>query len=116
MRPLEIILALVLVLRISLHRRLPRWFKFLPIPFALAQVFFEGYRWQMLPLYFLTIAFGALSLRNLDPWKGHPPRWAAALGVALAIPGFAIGIALPTLLPIPTPFPPTGPNSIGTTT
>jgi dienelactone hydrolase len=113
MRPLEISLAVLLGVQfISQHRR--RWLEYLPILAALAQIVIEGYRWQMVPLYGLTILTGLISVLRLTPWwvfSGRFKPWVFPIGGI-----FLLGLALlpPILLPIPTPRAPDGPFPVGT--
>ena len=71
---------------------------------------FEGYRWQMVPLYVLTLVLAVLSLRaNSKPKEGF------AWGTILASVMLVIAIALPVVLPVPVIGAPSGPYQVGTT-
>ena len=73
---------------------------------------FEGYRWQMLPVYATTTGLVIVTLvahRNRE----KPPKRG---GLILALVGLILGVALLLLLPVPR-FPrPSGPHPIGTVT
>jgi predicted dienelactone hydrolase len=78
----------------------------------IVQLLFEGYRWQMLPVYATTVGLVIVILvthRNEE----KPPKRA---GLILALVGLVLGVALLLLLPVPN-FPrPDGPYPIGTVT
>ena len=114
MRLLEIVLFLALTLRLAIPQK---WNTWLPAGILLLQLFFEGSRWQMVPLYIFTAGGGLITIWGLT----HPPRkaplpprgWVAPLiGIQILI-GFT---ALPVLFPIPKIPAPTGPYAVGTTT
>jgi predicted dienelactone hydrolase len=139
MRPFEILLA-VLVALCFLRPLFPaRWRRldFLPsaaLAAAVLQIIFEGYRWQMLPLYLLAVGLFLLYLpRMIHPrpatsprpaWKlergtpsGTPPvSGRAMLYAALGLLATGLAVALPALLPIPAAPSPTGPYPVGTMT
>ncbi|MDF1513424.1 MAG: dienelactone hydrolase family protein [Anaerolineae bacterium] len=72
---------------------------------------YEGYRWQMLPVYVLI---GAVMLPQSRRLENHK-RWLTTSGTwGLIILG--VGILLLVLLPVPKLPPPTGPYAIGTVT
>ena len=116
MRPLEILLTLSLFARPWLAGRGFRLANFIPGAAALAQLFIEGYRYQLLPLYVLALAFPLISLfrepNRVDTAKGS---WkpAAAIGGSLLILLFAVP---PIALPVPQTYQPTGPYPVGTRT
>jgi predicted dienelactone hydrolase len=69
----------------------------------------EGYRWQMIPLYVLTVLLVISSLtriRSSNDW----PRYASHLTLVLLV----LSTALPILLPVPNIPNPSGPYAIGT--
>jgi predicted dienelactone hydrolase len=122
MRTLEILLALVLLIRIILplfHRgRWIEWGSLAALSVMALHLIFEGYRWQMIPLYGITlwlsaIAFWRLSRPESQATSLSRKRFAATiLGVSI----LGIALILPILLPIPRTPEPTGPNDIGTMT
>lgn len=75
------------------------------------QLQFEGFRWQMIPLYLAaaSLAFGDLIYveRRLD-WSGR------LLRLLLGVVGLLLALALPTVLPVPELPTPSGPEAIGT--
>lgn len=98
-----------------------RWLRHSPaaaLVIAVAQVFVEGARWQMLPAYVLTGLLFLVSMLNDVVFAGrHAGRgWPRRLAVALGSLGLAISGALPVIIPV-FRFPhPTGPYAIGTLT
>jgi len=129
MRPLEALLLLadlfvfIVVAFPQLRRaRWTRYFAVLPPLCAGAQVLVEGFRWQMIPAYLLSISY-FLAL----PWKQARPagddaapvrsrRLIALGGVVLGAIGLLISAVLPVVLPV-FQFPhPHGPYEIGTLT
>lgn len=122
MRIGEIILTVLLALQLILPLLFRRWFRLLPLLSAgalLAQVFAEGYRWQMLPLYLLTFILTAVSVAG---WLRYPSGKAnntslkgyqAVLSV-IGLVAVLICAALPAIFPIPNLPEPTGPYQVGT--
>lgn len=77
-----------------------------------AHLLFEGYRWQMLPIYAVTVGLAVAGLRAQRNVEKRPRR----AGLVLALVGLILGAALLLLLPVPR-FPnPGGPYPIGTVT
>ena len=122
MRTLEIILFLVLLARILAPLfRTDRWIEWISVA-ALGvmalHLIFEGYRWQMIPLYGITIGMGIFSLWRLTNLKSGERE--LSMGFILQIGGglLILGIAVipPILLPVPTTPKPTGPHKVGTMT
>jgi len=117
MRPLEILLPCLLA-AILLAPFFTRRARFLP-PLALVvnilQLWLEGYRWQMIPLYGLTAALAIANLSTLksDPAIGRPRGWKAAASF-LTLAAVAVSTALPALLPVPRIAKPTGQFQVGT--
>ncbi|MBP7687850.1 MAG: dienelactone hydrolase family protein [Thermoflexales bacterium] len=123
MRPLEILFLLPNLLRFGwwllVANRRPRWLNWLPGLAALlmlAQVLIEGYRWQLVPAYGLTVLVLALTLlRQARPRPTSRRITTIALGVLGSL--LLIIVALPPLLlPIPQDLPLTGPYRVGTLT
>lgn len=77
------------------------------------QLQFEGYRWQMIPLYLAAVGLAVGDIffleRRLD-WSGRVVR--ALLGAI----GLALAASLPVVFPVPELPMPAGPEAIGTTT
>jgi predicted dienelactone hydrolase len=73
---------------------------------------FEGYRWQMLPVY---LAFAGLAVAALRARANGAERF-QRLGLTLALLGLMLGAALSFLLPVPRFPQPGGPYPIGTVT
>ena len=116
MRPIEIILILSLLARLWFGPRSRHALAYIPILLAVAQVLFEGYRWQMVPLYVLaalSASIALLSTRSRRNGSAGIRRPAPAIvGTVLVF----LATSLPLILPIPRPFPPTGPYPNGTRT
>lgn len=123
MRPFET-LALILTalsllplfLPVSHRTRRLRWLPLSAILALLLHLFREGYRWQMLPAYVLVLALNVHTLLTLI--RSQPVLRTRGLRAAAALFGLvwlAFAVALPLLLPVPRPLPPTGPYGVGTT-
>ena len=82
-----------------------------------AQWVVERYRWQMVPLYALTLVLLALRLPRLFGRDRPQPRrrrdWAGGLAGALLL---GLAAAAPVLFPVPSLPAPGGPFAIGTVT
>jgi predicted dienelactone hydrolase len=122
MRTLEIILTLVLMARILTpliwRARWIEWISVAALGVMGLQLFLEGYRWQMLPLYGIALGLSTFSVWRLTHPKTRDEGLSMGL-IAQAIGGLLLlGIAiLPSiLLPIPQTPDPTGPYAVGTTT
>jgi dienelactone hydrolase len=126
MRPLELILLLLdlaaVLLPLLARPGGPawRWLAGLAPLAALvlvAQLVVERYRWQMVPLYVLTLLLLALRLpRLLGRQRAQPRRrrdWAGAVAGALVL---GLAAAAPVLFPVPILPAPGGPYAIGTVT
>ena len=122
MRPLEITFPLLLgCYALWPHPRpfLIRCLPLLALAVTLIHFFIEGYRWQMAPLYALTLLFAIISLMEIN----HQADWFAAvssltlrLGQGGAVLLLAVSTALPALLPVPKIPSPSGPLQVGTIT
>lgn len=124
MRVLE--LALILSLGLVLIRNLiPRfrqrfpayWIELALATFAGLQLILEGYRWQLLPAYFLVglqIFLGWRTFRGQQ--SPHLPGWSRPFLSILILGIYLISVLLPALLPIPRLSTPTGVYGIGTRT
>lgn len=71
---------------------------------------FEGYRWQMLPIYAASVGLAATTLRAHRNAEKRPIR----AGLIVALAGLILGTALLLLLPVPRFPKPDGPYPIGT--
>ncbi len=112
MRPLEIILPVLLALYLIWTHPRPLLVRLLPIAglfLALIHLAVEGYRWQMIPLYGLTILLAVSAWRRLRSALDGK-RSAAILGLIL----LAVATALPILLPVPSIPTPSGAYQVGT--
>jgi predicted dienelactone hydrolase len=123
MRPLEIGLAIILWLQLLWFVfRLPsrkKWsVRLLVLGFftLLLHLIIEGYRWQMIPLYTLTLMFVVLTIftryrrqNNFLLWRGWKIT-TAIIGILL----LTLATTLPALLPVPKVPKPTGPYGVGT--
>jgi predicted dienelactone hydrolase len=122
MRPLEILIPILLAAYLlgPLTRRVrPAILKLLPplaLLLSLAHLAFEGYRWQMVPIYILTAAIALSDIPSLfraDSANRFSRRFAAAASF-LTLILLALAAALPALLPVPPIADPTGPFEVGT--
>ncbi len=113
MRLLEIIIPLLLAIYLIWpHPRL-RVVRFAPataLSLTLLHFLVEGYRWQMIPLYILTLLLTISSLYKIRIQADWPAA-ASYLTVIL----LAVSTALPVLLPVPAIPKPGGPLKVGTT-
>lgn len=126
MRLFEILLSLTVFISLwrLVLRNPPRWLDFAPV-FALAfaglHLLMEGYRWQMIGLYFLALVLFLLSLPRLLG-RAHPERakrsrtWVVVLLTLLAALLTLVATAPAYLFPIPKLSKPTGPYEVGTFT
>jgi predicted dienelactone hydrolase len=93
-----------------------RWVSFLPagaLVLVVLHVLVEKPRWQMIPIYALTVLFVVLaSAAMARPALDRPPStgWAIAGLVVLLLAAL-----LPSLVPVPQLPPPGGPYAVGTT-
>lgn len=122
MRPLEIgllILIFISIVEPVLPFRKPRWVAYLSaitLIVALAQIFIEGYRWQMVPAYIFALAIFALNVKRMIRTSSDQPRVrprtmaGAVIGLILLI----LVTLAPTLFPVPVLPTPTGVYKIGT--
>jgi predicted dienelactone hydrolase len=127
MRTFEILLLITLFVRLvgysfpSIRRLL--WINLLPslTVFLIAiHLVVEKYRWQMVPVYGVTLLLFLLSIprikRGMQPEdKQTPSQIRIILGFSFRLLIFALVVALPILLPVFRLPEPTGPYPIGTT-
>jgi predicted dienelactone hydrolase len=102
----------------------PRWMAFLPslaVLLVLAHLALEGYRWQMVPAYALTVLTFLSTVRAImqgTDLKGKPSargrRALTIIGTVLGLLVLIVAAALPALLPVFRLPEPTGPYAVGT--
>jgi pimeloyl-ACP methyl ester carboxylesterase len=108
MRPFEIIIPILLALYLVWRRPRPFWVRMLPAFTFIALVLhliIEGYRWQMIPLYALTLMQMLLSFFGVEPKR---------LGSFLTFILLVVSTTLPVLLPVPSIPAASGPYQVGT--
>ena len=113
MRLLEIIIPLLLAIYLVWPHPRPRIIRLLPaatLVLTLLHYFIEGYRWQMVPLYVLTLLLTLSSLMKIK-LQADWPTTASYMTVIL----LAVSTALPGLLPVPAITKPSGSLEVGTT-
>ena len=109
MRPLEIVIPIMLAIYLLWPRPKPWIVRLAPAAAAviiLIHFTLEEYRWQMIPLYTLTLILTATAFFISDV---KPLASILILGLV------AVSLALPTLLPVPKIAPPSGSFEVGTT-
>ena len=114
MRFIEILIPALLTLYLVWRHPRPQWARLLPaatLIFTLIHFAIEGYRWQMIPLYTLTLILATTSLLKLTQNADWKP-----LASYLTIGLVALAAALPTLLPVPRIPTPSGNYQVGTQT
>jgi hypothetical protein len=80
---------------------------------AFAQLQFEGFRWQMIPLYLVALGLALGDVFYLDRRMAGSSRLLRAI---LGTIGLVLAAALPLLLPVPEIPAPSGPEAVGTIT
>lgn len=108
MRLPEIITPVLLAAYLLWHHPRPIAIRYLPLAaltITLLPLAFEGYRWQMIPIYVLTLILTALSIFAVDIKLP-----ASILSLIL----LALSTAIPILLPVPQIPAPSGPYDVGT--
>ena len=113
MRLLEIIIPLLLAIYLVWPHPRVRAIRFAPaatLALILLHFFIEGYRWQMVPLYVLTLLLTLSSLMKIK----LQTDWPAAVSY-LTVILLAVSTALPVLLPVPKIPVPSGILPVGTT-
>lgn len=107
MRPLEILIPTLLSFYLLWSQPRPSWIRFFPIA-SLILIFIhigiEGYRWQMIPLYVLTLLLAIISF--FIDWK--PLASYLTFGLLLLV------TLIPVLLPVPKIPTPSGDYQVGT--
>ncbi len=105
MRPFEIVTSVLLALYLLWHHPRAiaiRWLPFAALIIIVIHLIVEGYRWQMIPIYALTVFLVIQSFSDVKPLASY-----VALGL------LAISAALPILLPVPRIADPSGPYDVG---
>ncbi len=106
MRPLEIIIPLLLAIHLLWQHPQPAALRYAPaLVITLIHFLIEGYRWQMIPMYALTMALTVIVFLAGD---------IKSLASYLTLILLAVSTALPYLLPVPTIPTPSGPYDVGT--
>jgi predicted dienelactone hydrolase len=122
MRPLEILILLLLLVALVTayipRRPRPRALKFLPaaiLVLILAHLILEGYRWQMVPAYFLAAVLFLRTLPGLLKNSEPPPARGVRAYIAggLGLGCWLMAITLPVILPVPRVPTPPGPYAVG---
>lgn len=112
MRLLEILISALLTVYLAWPHPRPMWVRLLPalvLIVTLVHFAMEGYRWQMIPLYVLTVILALTSLMKITTGTDWKPI-ASTLTIVLV----AAATALPILLPIPRIPTPSGEYQVGT--
>lgn len=74
---------------------------------------FEGFRWQMIPLYLVAVGLAVGDILYIDRGLDWSRRVLRGL---LGTVGFGLTVVLPLVLPVPELPPPSGPQPLGTFT
>ena len=117
MRLFEILLIVVVLISILFRffsfKKLA-WLHLFPLTSLLLigyHLFFEGYRWQMLPFYLFALIFSWYGIQRIRQPEQTPRKKWTIVWLAAAV----ILVFLPILLPVPTFPEPDGPYDVGTT-
>ena len=117
MRPFELVLSIltILVAFSYFFPQVPTPIKYRILPITLliiaaSQLIFEGFRWQLWPLFVGILLFFVL-LAFLQA-----SGWGAGIAVGFSLLLAVVSIVGGTLLPVPKPYKITGPYQVGTTT
>ncbi|MDQ3005338.1 MAG: hypothetical protein M3R47_08140 [Chloroflexota bacterium] len=108
MRPLELVISLLLAVYLLVPSPRPFLIRILPVGallLTLIHLGIEGYRWQMIPIYALTLILTAITFFSLD---------VKPLASYLTLVLLALSTAIPILLPVPLIPAPSGPYQVGT--
>ncbi len=127
MRTFEILILITLFVRLVGYAFPPikrsRWIDFIPslaVLLTVNHLVLEKYRWQMLPVYGLTLLFFLPSIRWIKrggrpPDKQPPRRVLLIIGFLFRLLIFILVAALPIILPVFRLPDPTGQYRVGTT-
>ena len=126
MRPLEITLGLILLLTFLLlisndifkRHRCTEGITAISLMCIIlgTHIIFEGYRWQMIPMYTLSVIFIFLITVRLLKIHTLRQRWFKIIGIVICSCLLLIAFTLPAILPVFTLPSPSGPYKIGTLT
>jgi hypothetical protein len=108
MRLLEFMIPILLGIPLLWRHPHPVWIRFLPafaILMTAVHLMIEGYRWQMIPLYLLTLMQMVLSFWGFELGR---------IGSFLTLILLSVSTALPVLLPVPSIPASSGPYPVGT--
>ena len=120
MRPLELLLCLALFLLLApfpkaLHRRAVFGLSIATDTLLVLHLLLEGYRWQMVPAYALSVGLvAARFMTTRQPAQQQP--WLPLLGRGLGYLAVVLAMAPPLLFPVPRLPAPGGPFEVGTVT
>lgn len=112
MRPLEILIPVALSVYLLWPHPRPFSIRLLPafaLILTIIHFVIEGYRWQMIPIYILTVTLGLSALFKIRSSADWNPI-ASYLTFVLLL----LATALPFLLPVPVIPTPSGPYQVGT--
>jgi len=112
MRPFEIIIPTLLAIHLAWFRPRPFLVQVLPITALILMIIHfitEGYRWQMIPIYVLTMILGLTAIIRFQSPADLKPLASYSTLILLAV-----STTLPALLPVPNISAPGGPYPVGT--
>ncbi len=120
MRPLELVLfvalfSLLIPFPQALRRRALFGLSAVTDVVLVVQLLFEGYRWQMVPAYALSVLLVALRFLVLRR-PGLTRPWLALVGRGVGFLAVALALAPPLVFPVPRLPEPGGPYEVGTLT
>lgn len=109
MRTLEYVIPIMLVVYLLFPQPRPMFLRIVPagaLILTIIHIAIDGYRWQMIPIYFLTLLLVIITLNRF--WDIKP------LVSYVTVLLLALSTALPFLLPVPSIPMPSGPYQVGT--
>ena len=112
MRPLEIVISILLATSLLWRpprSMFPRLIPIIALDITMFHLVLEDFRWQMVPLYILTVILAFQALTLLPASTGWKPIVSYLMLMLLAV-----ATALPILLPVPSIPAPSGPYQVGT--
>lgn len=120
MRSLEIVIPILLAVYLLWPHPRPMVIRFAPLAALIVTLFhftLEGYRWQMIPLYVLTLLLVISSLIKITSqtdWPATASYLTIRLAQGSALILLLLSTALPALLPVPSILTPSGSLQVGT--